>query len=78
MARVKREYDGSLAAWHAATIVAFMPFTGKALSPNSINPYRPRDTEAARKLEEVRRFIGGMAFTVRAREAFEAAAAKGF
>jgi hypothetical protein len=69
MVRAKREYEGSLFAWHASLVVAFMPFTGRRLNPNSINPYRERNPEAEANLEAVRRFIAGMGFKVLAEKA---------
>jgi len=48
-----------------------MPFTGRSINPDTVNPYGPRN-DVGQKLEEVKRFIANMGFTVQARKAFEA------
>ncbi len=73
MLLAKREHDGFLAAWTAAEIVRHIPFSGEALNPHTINPFRVRDPEAERRLQEVKNFIASNALMVRAREAKEAA-----
>lgn len=40
MTAERREFYGHLAAWHLSGIVGFMPFTGKQLNPDEINPYQ--------------------------------------
>ena len=55
MAAERKRVMGELAAWHAAMIVVFMPFTGKVLSPSAINPYADRKVSA--KIAAVRAFI---------------------
>ena len=73
MVRARREYEGSLFAWHAAAVVAHLPFTARRLSPGEINPYRERDPEAERQLDEVRRHLAWQGLAAQAREAFERA-----
>jgi hypothetical protein len=73
MLGARREHDGFLAAWTAAEIVRHIPFTGENLNPHTINPFRVRDPDAERKLQEVKNFIASNALMVRAREAKEAA-----
>ncbi|AMV29287.1 hypothetical protein VT84_33135 [Gemmata sp. SH-PL17] len=41
MVGARKRVDGQLSAWHLAGIVGFMPFTGKALDPEQINPFGP-------------------------------------
>jgi hypothetical protein len=73
MLRAKREHDGFLAAWTAAEIVRHLPLTATALDPHDRNPFRERDPEAERKIQEVKRFIASVALATRAREAKEEA-----
>lgn len=48
MAGARREFLGELAAWHAAAVIAHLPFTARSLDPASINPYRPFSAALAR------------------------------
>lgn len=48
-----------------------MPFVHARLDPNQINPYRERDSAAARKVEEVRAFIASMGLAALATRAEE-------
>lgn len=73
MVRAKREYEGGLVAWHACAAIAFMPFTGKVLDPGKTNPYRERDPEAERKLEEVKRFVARTMLAAHIKEQFRRA-----
>lgn len=73
MLRARREHDGYLAAFTAAVVVAHIPFTGTALDPRNLNPFREVDPDAQRKLDEVKRFIAKVAMTVQVEEGLEEA-----
>lgn len=50
-ARERRRFDGELAAWHVAEIVARMPFGAVRLNPSEINPYRVVMPKSAKRIE---------------------------
>lgn len=53
MARERRRLFGEGLAWHACMLIAAMPFVGKVLSPQAVNPYRGEAGESD-KLARVR------------------------
>lgn len=57
MADAARRHRGELAAWHAAIIVAHIPFTGQSLSPVEINPYRDAGRRESAALKRVKALI---------------------
>jgi hypothetical protein len=71
MARARREYEGSLFAWHAAAVIGFMPFTGKQLNPGAINPFGTSDR--AGELARVKAWVDRAMFAAWVREQFSKA-----
>lgn len=73
MAAEKRRVMGLLAAWHLASVVAFLPFVNKTdLDANEINPFRgaePEDEGVAR----AKRFIASRRWRAVAKAATERA-----
>ncbi len=60
MANARKRNAGALVAWHLAGVVGFMPFTGKPLDPNAINPFGEGSGGTAagrREMDRVREFI---------------------
>ncbi len=53
-ARERRRFEGELAAWHMANVVARIPFAGRPPEPGDVNPYRVvrAKSEKLRALEE--------------------------
>lgn len=75
MATERRRFLGELTAWQVAQIVARIPFTGVALDPAKINPYRQHVGESP-AMERLRKWQAKRRLTVLAREAEEKAKGK--
>lgn len=58
MATERRRFMGELAAWHAAVIVAHIPFTGESLDPAALNPYQVVPPHVADQIERIKAFVG--------------------
>jgi uncharacterized membrane protein YccF (DUF307 family) len=69
MAKARQEYQGLLSAWHAAAVIAHLPFTAARLSPRAINPFGA-PAVASEALQQVRE--------ARARTMMAVAAIEGF
>lgn len=61
---------GELAAWEVSQIVARIPWTGVALDPDKINPYRQQAPESP-AMARLKKWQARRQLTVLAREAEE-------
>lgn len=56
MAKERRRESGLIAAWHAAAIIARLPFSAEVLDPNELNPFREARPAATKAMEELKQW----------------------